>query len=114
MDDAAAGRATGTPIEERSRHITDTEKSRSAALRERPEEMEAADQRMSIRPPRVPTKRVRRGTTLIGFAHFLAIPSAGPLREQAECLDTSPKSTNALLASHNNIPRSRHIDVAGA
>jgi signal transduction histidine kinase len=53
-------------------------------------------------------------TTIIGFAHFLADPSTGPLTpKQAEYLDYVTKSTNALMALTDSILDLATID-AGA
>src|SRR5690606_26054255 len=53
-------------------------------------------------------------TTIIGFAHFLADPSTGPLTpKQGEYLSYITSSTNALLAIINNILDLATID-AGA
>ena len=93
--------------------ITDTENV-ERALRERNEALETADQMKVDFVHHVSYELRSPLTTIIGFAHFLADASTGPLTEkQAEYLSYITTSTNALLAIINNILDLATID-AGA
>lgn len=84
------------------------------ALRERNEALEAADQMKVDFVHHVSYELRSPLTTIIGFAHFLADPSTGPMTaKQAEYLSYITTSTNALLAIINNILDLATID-AGA
>src|SRR5262249_8137362 len=84
------------------------------ALRERNEALEAAGQMKLNFVHHVSYELRAPLTTIIGFAHFLADPSTGPLTpKQAEYLDYVTKSTNALMALTDSILDLATID-AGA
>lgn len=84
------------------------------ALRERNEALEAADQMKVDFVHHVSYELRSPLTTIIGFAHFLADPSTGPMTlKQSEYLSYITTSTNALLAIINNILDLATID-AGA
>ncbi len=84
------------------------------ALRERNDALEAADQIKIDFVHHVSYELRSPLTTIIGFAHFLADPSTGPLTpKQSEYLSYITTSTNALLAIINNILDLATID-AGA
>ncbi len=88
--------------------ITDTENV-ERALRERNEALETADQMKVDFVHHVSYELRSPLTTIIGFAHFLSDPVTGPLMpKQAEYLGYITASTNALLAHHQQHPRSRH------
>jgi signal transduction histidine kinase len=93
--------------------ITDTENV-ERALRESNEALEAAGQMKLNFVHHVSYELRAPLTTIIGFAHFLADPSTGPLTaKQAEYLDYVTKSTNALMALTDSILDLATID-AGA
>ena len=84
------------------------------ALRERNEALETADQMKIDFVHHVSYELRSPLTTIIGFAHFLADPSTGPMTlKQSEYLSYITTSTNALLAIINNILDLATID-AGA
>jgi signal transduction histidine kinase len=84
------------------------------ALRERNEALEAADEIKIDFVHHVSYELRSPLTNIIGFAHFLGDPAAGPLTEkQQEYLGYINFSTNALLAIINNILDLATID-AGA
>ncbi len=84
------------------------------ALRERNEALETADQMKVDFVHHVSYELRSPLTTIIGFAHFLADPSTGPMTlKQSEYLSYITTSTNALLAIINNILDLATID-AGA
>src|SRR5262249_46769162 len=84
------------------------------ALRERNDALETADQIKIDFVHHVSYELRSPLTTIIGFAHFLADPSTGPLPlKQSEYLSYITTSTNALLAIINNILDLATID-AGA
>ncbi|CAN5159955.1 PAS domain-containing sensor histidine kinase [soil metagenome] len=84
------------------------------ALRERNEALETADQMKIDFVHHVSYELRSPLTTIIGFAHFLADPSTGPMTlKQGEYLSYITTSTNALLAIINNILDLATID-AGA
>ena len=84
------------------------------ALRESNEALEAAGQMKLNFVHHVSYELRAPLTTIIGFAHFLADPSTGPLTpKQAEYLDYVTKSTNALMALTDSILDLATID-AGA
>ncbi len=84
------------------------------ALRERNEALEAADEIKIDFVHHVSYELRSPLTNIIGFAHFLGDPMAGPLTEkQREYLGYINFSTNALLAIINNILDLATID-AGA
>jgi signal transduction histidine kinase len=84
------------------------------ALRERNDALETADQIKIDFVHHVSYELRSPLTTIIGFAHFLADPSTGPLTpKQSEYLSYITTSTNALLAIINNILDLATID-AGA
>ena len=84
------------------------------ALRERNEALEDADKIKIDFVHHVSYELRSPLTNIIGFSHFLADPSTGPLTEkQREYLDYIQVSTNSLLAIINNILDLATID-AGA
>jgi signal transduction histidine kinase len=84
------------------------------ALRESNEALEAAGQMKLNFVHHVSYELRAPLTTIIGFAHFLADPSTGPLTpKQTEYLDYVTKSTNALMALTDSILDLATID-AGA
>lgn len=84
------------------------------ALRERNEALETADQMKVDFVHHVSYELRSPLTTIIGFAHFLADPTTGPMTlKQSEYLSYITTSTNALLAIINNILDLATID-AGA
>jgi signal transduction histidine kinase len=84
------------------------------ALREKNEALETADEIKIDFVHHVSYELRSPLTNIIGFAHFLSDPSAGPLTDkQREYLGYLTSSTNALLAIINNILDLATID-AGA